>query len=109
VAHLHFDVPRGRNHGVNHHRDRVGTNGWDRDVATLSTRDLVNLLLLGLMIVSGLVAIITVPVLLLTLVSIGMGGTPLSMLVVALGSALLLLVSFLGTIATLDPAPEGQE
>jgi len=78
-------------------------------VATLGKRNLVNLLLLVLMIVSGLVAIITVPVLFLTLVSIGIGGTPLSMLMVALGSALLLLVSFIGTIATLDPAPEGQE
>jgi hypothetical protein len=87
----------------------VDTNGWDRDVATLSTRDRVNLLLLVLLIVSGLVALITVPVLLLTLVSIGIGGTPLSMLVVAIGSALLLLMSFLGFIATLEPALQEDE
>ena len=78
-------------------------------MATVKRRDVATLTALALTILSGLVAIITVPVLLLTLVSVGFSGTPLSMVLLALGSALLLLVSFLGTIATLEPAPEGQE
>ena len=68
----------------------------------------VNSLLFNAMLVSGLVAIITVPVLLLTLLSIGFSGTPLSMVVVALGSALLLFASFIGFLATNEPRPDGE-